>query len=285
MAMQIPACAMDGPGLGANVDEDEIIEPTVFTQPASDSGRNTSVAVDEELAQAQRQAAAERDATHEELLDMLPEEGRQKVEELAEERASRPDAEVLADEIRDRVESGEFEDDDRASGEVGTLPGSFSVDDSGAAHYSIPLGVPPGRRGMAPSLTLSYSSHGGDGMVGMGWSLSVPPTIHLCDAFMAVRAEESVEMRQRDITVPEAKERLCLGSNPMVVVAGGQGDYGWKQVLYEATDVEFRLVNDSITRIVRPGWPPPLELPDSPEEGLNTTATVFRQKFGGQIRP
>ena len=50
---------------------------------------------------------------------------------------------------------------------------------TGRAHYSLPLWVPPGRNGMAPSLTLSYSSGVADGVlgdvqgswVGLGWSI------------------------------------------------------------------------------------------------------------------
>ena len=45
---------------------------------------------------------------------------------------------------------------------VGTTPGSFNVA-NGAASYSIPITVPPGINGIAPSLSLTYSSQGGNG--------------------------------------------------------------------------------------------------------------------------
>lgn len=54
---------------------------------------------------------------------------------------------------------------------VGTLPGEFSVDNKGAANYSIPLEVPPGINGMQPSLSLNYNSNAGNGVLGVGWSL------------------------------------------------------------------------------------------------------------------
>jgi RHS repeat-associated protein len=44
----------------------------------------------------------------------------------------------------------------------------------GLMSYGIPLELPAGRNGMGPSLRLSYSSGGGDSVVGFGWSLSVP---------------------------------------------------------------------------------------------------------------
>lgn len=55
--------------------------------------------------------------------------------------------------------------------EVGTTPGSFDVSQSGAATYSIPLTAPPGTMGMAPKLSINYNSQGGNGLMGIGWSL------------------------------------------------------------------------------------------------------------------
>jgi hypothetical protein len=44
----------------------------------------------------------------------------------------------------------------------------------GAARLSYPIAVPPGRRGMAPDLTIDYNSGGGNGALGVGWRLSLP---------------------------------------------------------------------------------------------------------------
>ncbi len=49
-----------------------------------------------------------------------------------------------------------------------------SATQSGAASLSYPFNIPPGRKGMQPSLGLQYSSEGREGWVGYGWSLFIP---------------------------------------------------------------------------------------------------------------
>ncbi len=60
---------------------------------------------------------------------------------------------------------------DTVSDQVSATAGEFRVDESGSATYSIPLYTVPGTAGVAPQLSLSYSSQGGYGPLGMGWSL------------------------------------------------------------------------------------------------------------------
>ena len=45
---------------------------------------------------------------------------------------------------------------------------------TGDASVSYPLTLPPGRNGMTPQLGLIYSSEGGSGWLGFGWSMNIP---------------------------------------------------------------------------------------------------------------
>jgi len=65
---------------------------------------------------------------------------------------------------------------------AGSLPGEFSVSQNGAANYSIPIKVPVGIAGMQPRLALSYSSHGGNGLLGQGWTLNGLGAVTRCPA-------------------------------------------------------------------------------------------------------
>ena len=45
---------------------------------------------------------------------------------------------------------------------------------TGTGNFSVPISLPPGRSGLQPTLSLSYSTGSGNGPFGLGWSLSVP---------------------------------------------------------------------------------------------------------------
>src|SRR4029078_5749883 len=62
----------------------------------------------------------------------------------------------------------------------GALSGNLSVSPSGAATYTVRIAIPPGIAGMAPNLSLVYSSQAGDGIAGQGWEPAGLSMIHRC---------------------------------------------------------------------------------------------------------
>ncbi|MCA0891996.1 RHS repeat-associated core domain-containing protein [Microbulbifer agarilyticus] len=66
----------------------------------------------------------------------------------------------------------------------GVVAGSGGVN-GGAGSYSVPISLPPGRNNVAPSVSLNYSSRGGNGIAGVGWSLSYGSVISKCQSTYA----------------------------------------------------------------------------------------------------
>ncbi|MEM6819936.1 MAG: FG-GAP-like repeat-containing protein [Pseudomonadota bacterium] len=105
-----------------------------------------------------------------------------------------------------------------ADNTVGTMSGEHSVN-SGAAGYSIPIVVPPGRAGMQPSLSLNYSSGGGNGLLGVGWSLGGIYAITRCSANAAQDGfADGVEF--------DGEDRFCLNGQRLLPYSGVYGGSG-----------------------------------------------------------
>lgn len=106
---------------------------------------------------------------------------------------------------------------------VGTLPGTAGTE-GGAATYNIPISVPPGRMGMQPNFALNYSSRGGAGIAGIGWSLSGLSSIHRCP--------QTVEQDgiAKAVTY-SASDRLCLDGSRLVLMSA-EHQYGDEGATY-----------------------------------------------------
>ena len=119
---------------------------------------------------------------------------------------------------------------------VGTMAGQASTD-GGAAQYHIPIVVPPGRAGMQPELALVYNSRGGNGVMGIGWTISGLSSIHRCP--------QTPEQDGMTVGVAyAATDRLCLDGQRLVRVAGSN---------YGLNGAEYRTEVDSYTRITQVG--------------------------------
>jgi len=123
-----------------------------------------------------------------------------------------------------------------ASAQMKSLPGKFNVTATGAATYSIPIAVPPGTAGMAPALTLDYSSQGGNGIMGMGWSLGGLPAIGRCPRTM-------VQDGVVGAVNYDANDRFCLDGQRLIVISG----------TYGADGAEYRTEVETFNRIISHG--------------------------------
>jgi RHS repeat-associated protein len=120
------------------------------------------------------------------------------------------------------------------SNTAGYLPGSWDVSPAGAFTYTVPLRVPAGREGMAPELTLTYSSSGGDGSVGVGWSLAG------AGSQIARCGKTPLKEGTRAGVRYGADDVFCLDGQKLVAVTG---PYGGNQT-------EYRTERDSFAKIV-----------------------------------
>ena len=98
---------------------------------------------------------------------------------------------------------------------VGKLAGSGGTS-GGAASYEIPVALPPGRRGMQPSFSLGYSSRAGNGIAGMGWSLSGLSSLHRCPATI----EQDGMIGAVALT---NADKLCLDGQRLIPTSGTYG--------------------------------------------------------------
>jgi hypothetical protein len=117
-----------------------------------------------------------------------------------------------------------------------TTPGQFGVSASGAATYTIPIQVPPGTAGIEPKLALSYNSQGGNGLLGMGWSLSGLSAISRCPRTMA---QDGV----RGAVNYDNNDRYCLDGQRLIAIQGADG----------ADGTEYRTELDSFAKIMSYG--------------------------------
>lgn len=105
-----------------------------------------------------------------------------------------------------------------AAAQIG-IPGKFEVTPIGAASYNIPIQVPPGVGGMEPKLAFTYNSRAGNGVLGMGWSLTGLPAIARCPR---TTPQDGV----KGAVDYKAGDRFCLDGQRLVLTSGTYGQPG-----------------------------------------------------------
>ena len=107
-----------------------------------------------------------------------------------------------------------------AASSDGYLPSSWSVTPKGEFTFTMPLAVPPGRAGMAPALSLDYASGTGNGIAGVGWSVTGFSTITRGGRVWARDgATDGVDFSVRDRFYLDGQELVGVNATPY----GGNG--------------------------------------------------------------
>lgn len=99
------------------------------------------------------------------------------------------------------------------------ITGSFQADDSGAATYSIPIELPPVPSGVMPEISLNYSSMGGNGYMGLGWSLDAESAITRCPTNL-------IDDGFSDPVDFDENDQFCLDGSRLILASGVHGQGG-----------------------------------------------------------
>ncbi|NTX11735.1 hypothetical protein HUA76_13120 [Myxococcus sp. CA056] len=118
----------------------------------------------------------------------------------------------------------------------GATEGSYSLTADGAASYSLPLWVPPGRAGMQPELALSYNSRSGAGLAGVGFTLS--GTLSRITRCRKSVAQDGVVGQVRFTT----SDAFCLDGARLIHTNPGVAGYG-------ANGSEYRTEVDTFAKV------------------------------------
>ena len=102
---------------------------------------------------------------------------------------------------------------------AGRTAGEAGVTATGAARYVIPLALPPGTNGLAPTLAITYDSHGGNGLLGVGFRLSGLSAIRRCGNTLAQDGRISA-------VALDASDRYCLDGQRLRLTSGTHGAAG-----------------------------------------------------------
>lgn len=99
---------------------------------------------------------------------------------------------------------------------IGAMQGAFKVDEGGTANYNIPISVPVGTAGVDPELAVTYSSQGGNGVVGVGGAISGISAISRCRQTLL----------QDNNPLPlqlNSSDRFCLNGQRLMLISGTYG--------------------------------------------------------------
>jgi len=128
---------------------------------------------------------------------------------------------------------------------VGATSGQLTVDESGALTYRFDLDLPPGTKGVMPELSLKYSSNGGNGILGVGWSLQGLSVITRGPSNMMLYGvnDNLGSFKGQDPVDFTSTDRFYLDGQRLISVSGTYGGDG----------TQYRTSIESFTKVVSHG--------------------------------
>jgi hypothetical protein len=149
------------------------------------------------------------------------------------------------------------------------------VTESGAATLSVPIKVPSGIGGMEPQLALNYSSGTGNGLFGLGWTLSGPSAVTRC-------AKTLLHDGERGAVTFGKGDRFCLdGQRLMLVPFAPDALASAVDNQYGLPGTEYRTYPDVYSRVTAVGSHP--HSPHAPASFKVETKSGLIMYFGSTI--
>lgn len=85
----------------------------------------------------------------------------------------------------------------------------FSPDlHTGTGNFTVPIALPPGRNGFQPQINLIYSTGNGNGLFGLGWSLSIPGVTRKTAKGIPRYQDYDKDLKKRDTFILSGAEDL-----------------------------------------------------------------------------
>jgi len=109
--------------------------------------------------------------------------------------------------------------------------GAPDVNSSGGATYTIPLRLPDGTGGMVPQLAVTYNSQAGNGILGMGFSLSGLSAISIIDLPYYAKSETGI--------TSYLDRQFAIDGNRLVLISGTHATSG---AIYKTENETFSTI-------------------------------------------
>jgi Salmonella virulence plasmid 65kDa B protein len=140
---------------------------------------------------------------------------------------------------------------------------TFAVSETGTATVSVPIQVPRGIAGVEPQLSLNYSNGGGNGSLGIGWSVGGLSAITRCP-------KSKLHDGERGAVNFSKNDRYCLDGQRLLSTSSNANG------AYSTAGTEYRLERDNFSRITAIGT----HISDEPQGFKVETKSGLVMEFG-----